>query len=198
MGPSLRGSSHLKRGAAAPRRVFPAGVRAAPPDCDVREALALHVCRWRRVPRDRFPPHFLYSFLGRKGEPPNSQMRRALAFVLVLLLAALAGALGAHADEPISFWQLPPKTLRLLVASPQVMVSRTSSGWESYCRCPVVLAPAEIPEVMKKAIVAVEDKRYFDHGGVDVITLLSVLKGGFNRGAVPSRCNCSRIWCSMI
>lgn len=109
-------------------------------------------------------------------------MRRALAFVLVLLLAALAGALGAHADEPISFWQLPPKTLRLLVASPQVMVSRTSSGWESYCRCPVVLAPAEIPEVMKTAIVAVEDKRYFDHGGVDVITLLSVLKGGFNRG----------------
>ncbi|MFC4172846.1 transglycosylase domain-containing protein [Microvirga sp. GCM10011540] len=35
---------------------------------------------------------------------------------------------------------------------------------------------------MKKAIVAVEDKRYFDHGGVDVVSLLSVFKGGLTRG----------------
>jgi penicillin-binding protein 1A len=62
------------------------------------------------------------------------------------------------------------------------MVTRKDGGWEAYCRCPVVLRPSEIPEVMKKAIVAVEDKRYFDHGGVDLISLLSVLKGGLNRG----------------
>ena len=62
------------------------------------------------------------------------------------------------------------------------MVTRTKTGWDAYCRCPVVLAPSEIPEVMKKAIVAVEDKRYFDHGGVDVVSLLSVLKGGLSRG----------------
>jgi penicillin-binding protein 1A len=62
------------------------------------------------------------------------------------------------------------------------MVTRTKTGWEAYCRCPVVLAPSEIPEVMKKAIVAVEDKRYFDHNGVDVVSLLSVLKGGLSRG----------------
>jgi penicillin-binding protein 1A len=62
------------------------------------------------------------------------------------------------------------------------MVTRTKTGWDAYCRCPVVLAPSEIPEVMKKAIVAVEDKRYFDHGGVDVAALLSVLKGGLTRG----------------
>ena len=35
---------------------------------------------------------------------------------------------------------------------------------------------------MKKAIVAVEDKRYFEHSGVDVVSLLSVLKGGLARG----------------
>jgi penicillin-binding protein 1A len=35
---------------------------------------------------------------------------------------------------------------------------------------------------MKKAIVAVEDKRYFDHNGVDVVSLLAVLKGGLTRG----------------
>lgn len=62
------------------------------------------------------------------------------------------------------------------------MVTRTNTGWDAYCRCPVVLAPSEIPEVMKKAIVAVEDKRYFEHSGVDVVSLLSVLKGGLTRG----------------
>jgi penicillin-binding protein 1A len=62
------------------------------------------------------------------------------------------------------------------------MVTRTKTGWDTYCRCPVVLAPSEISEVMKKAIVAGEDKRYFDHGGVDVVSLLGVLKGGLARG----------------
>jgi penicillin-binding protein 1A len=62
------------------------------------------------------------------------------------------------------------------------MVTRTKTGWDAYCRCPVVLAPSEIPEVIKRAIVAVEDKRYFDHGGVDVVSLLAVLKGGLTRG----------------
>ena len=110
-------------------------------------------------------------------------MSRSLAYVLLVLLVAFLGPADVRADEPVSFWQLPAQTLRLLVASPQIMVTRTASGWESAdCRCPVVLSPKEIPDVMKQAIVAVEDKRYFDHGGVDVITLLSVLKGGFNRG----------------
>jgi penicillin-binding protein 1A len=35
---------------------------------------------------------------------------------------------------------------------------------------------------MKKAIIAVEDKRFLDHGGVDLIALGSVLRGGLNRG----------------
>jgi penicillin-binding protein 1A len=62
------------------------------------------------------------------------------------------------------------------------MVTRAEAGWDAYCRCPVVLRPHEIPSVMKDAIVAIEDKRYFDHGGVDLVTLVSVLKGGLNRG----------------
>ena len=109
-------------------------------------------------------------------------MTRALAFATALLLASLSHTPAAQAADPVHFWDLQPRSLRLLVASPQVMVTRTKTGWDAYCRCPVVLAPSEIPEVMKKAIVAVEDKRYFDHGGVDVTALLSVLKGGLSRG----------------
>ncbi len=35
---------------------------------------------------------------------------------------------------------------------------------------------------MKKAIIAVEDKRFMDHGGIDLIALGSVLRGGLSRG----------------
>ncbi|MBM1174433.1 transglycosylase domain-containing protein [Microvirga arabica] len=109
-------------------------------------------------------------------------MTRALAFATALLLASLSHTPAAQAADPVHFWDLQPRSLRLLVASPQVMVTRTKTGWDAYCRCPVVLAPSEIPEVMKKAIIAIEDKRYFDHSGVDVTALLSVLKGGLTRG----------------
>src|SRR4051794_362286 len=88
----------------------------------------------------------------------------------------------SSAAELTSVWDLKREHLRILVATPQVMVTRTASGWEAYCRCPVILKPREIPEAMKKAIIAVEDRRYMDHDGVDLIALASVLRGGLNRG----------------
>jgi penicillin-binding protein 1A len=98
------------------------------------------------------------------------------------LVGMLAASTHTGAAELESFWSLKPQHLRLLVASPQIMVSRTASGWDAYCRCPVILKPHEIPEAMKKAVIAVEDKRFMDHGGVDLIALGSVLRGGLNRG----------------
>src|SRR3954469_20676553 len=107
-------------------------------------------------------------------------MKHALA--AALLLATNLAAFGVGAAESQSFWDLKPDQLRALVASPQVMVTRTASGWDAHCRCPLVLTPNEIPEGMKKAIIAVEDKRYLDHGGVDLIALAAVLRGGLSRG----------------
>lgn len=102
--------------------------------------------------------------------------------ILAAALLALAAVRPAAAEEPTRFWDLPPKELKALVAAPQVMVTRTATGWESYCRCPVVLRPGEIPEAVKKAIIAVEDKRFMDHGGVDLVALAAVLRGGLSRG----------------
>ncbi len=73
-------------------------------------------------------------------------MKRVLAAALLALATAV---LPARADEPASFWDLPPKDLAVLVASPQVMVTRTAAGLSAYCRCPVVLRPREIPDAMK-------------------------------------------------
>ncbi|HEY8563984.1 MAG TPA: transglycosylase domain-containing protein [Beijerinckiaceae bacterium] len=102
--------------------------------------------------------------------------------ILAAALLTLTATFPASASEPLLFWDLPPNELRLLVASPQVMVTRTAKGYDAYCRCPVILKPSEIPEVMKKAIIAVEDKRFMDHGGVDLIALAGVLRGGLSRG----------------
>jgi penicillin-binding protein 1A len=104
------------------------------------------------------------------------------ALSAALLLATSLAPFPVRAAEDRSFWDLPPEQLRTLVASPQVMVTRTASGWDSYCRCPVVLKPNEIPEAMKKAIIAVEDRRFMDHGGVDLIALASIVRGGLSRG----------------
>ena len=108
-------------------------------------------------------------------------MKRALGAVGLALMVTASPA-RAFAAESLSFWDLKPEHLRTLVAAPQVMVTRTASGWDAYCRCPVVLTPNEIPEAMKKAIIAVEDRRFMDHGGVDLLALASVLRGGLSRG----------------
>src|SRR5215211_711978 len=108
-------------------------------------------------------------------------MKRVLGIAAVFLSWVAAPSHGGAA-EVTSFWDLKREHLRILVAAPQVMVTRTSSGWDAYCRCPVVLKPQEIPEAMKKAIIAVEDRRYMDHDGVDLIALASVLRGGLSRG----------------
>ena len=109
-------------------------------------------------------------------------MNRLVRWVLTFVGALCATTATGLAADNASFWDLKPEQLRLLVASPQVMVTRTATGFDAYCRCPVVLKPHEIPEAMKKAIIAVEDKRYLDHGGVDLIALAAVLRGGLSRG----------------
>src|SRR5829696_6225918 len=88
-------------------------------------------------------------------------MKRVLRTATLVMIGLLAAPL-AVAAEMQSFWDLKPQQLRVLVAAPQVMVTRTASGLDAYCRCPVVLKPHEIPEAMKKAIIAVEDKRFMD------------------------------------
>ncbi|GJD53042.1 Penicillin-binding protein 1F [Methylobacterium crusticola] len=108
-------------------------------------------------------------------------MRHLVGLALLGAVALAAPARAGSPDAP-SVWDLEPAALRTLVAAPQVMVTRTATGWDAYCRCPVALRPDEIPEAMKTAIIAVEDRRYMDHGGVDLIALAGVLRGGLSRG----------------
>src|SRR3954447_15281926 len=94
-------------------------------------------------------------------------MYRVLQFVVICVCMAVRPADGATLDY---FWDLKPAQIRQLVASPQVLVTRRGSAVGAFCRCPVALRPDEIPKVMKNAIIAIEDKRFFDHDGVDIIS----------------------------
>ncbi len=109
-------------------------------------------------------------------------MMRAVIFALAMLAPGLVSA-PSRADELGSFWSLKPEHLRVLLASSQVMATRTKAGWEAYCRCPVVLRPGEIPETFKRAVVAIEDRRFREHGGIDWLSLPRVLTSGFKHGA---------------
>ncbi|MBO1909326.1 hypothetical protein J4G37_31360 [Microvirga sp. 3-52] len=57
-------------------------------------------------------------------------MTRALALATALLFTSLSPVPTAQAADPVHFWDLQPRSLRLLVSSPQVMVTRTKTGWE--------------------------------------------------------------------
>jgi penicillin-binding protein 1A len=107
---------------------------------------------------------------------------RAFAVAVVIGIALLA-PFQATAEDAENLWDLKPDRLRVLVASAQVLVKNNGDKFEAFCRCPVILKPHEIPEVMKQAIMAVEDKRFLDHGGIDWVSLLNVARAGFNRGA---------------
>lgn len=111
--------------------------------------------------------------------------KAVLGVVAGLLAFTWAGE--NHAQEQksktVSFWDLKPDELRLLVGSGQVMARRTDQGWDAYCRCPVILRPNEVPAIVKRAVMAIEDKRFLVHGGVDWWSLPRIVTSGFRAGA---------------
>src|SRR5215207_2914892 len=106
-------------------------------------------------------------------------MKRVLGIAAVFLSWVAAPSHGGAA-EVTSFWDLKREHLRILVAAPQVMVTRTSSGWDAYCRCPQASRDTggyEEGDHRRRG-----DRRYMDHDGVDLIALASVLRAGLSRG----------------
>nr|WP_233998832.1 PBP1A family penicillin-binding protein [Erythrobacter sp. YT30] len=96
--------------------------------------------------------------------------------LVVLAAIFLACAVGFAAREIPSFYQLKTTT------NAQTILVRARDGSEI-----VELGPSfgewldyeDIPENMKNAMIAVEDKRYFDHYGVDPIRTTGAVVEGF-------------------
>lgn len=100
---------------------------------------------------------------------PKPRFRWYLASLALLPLAAIAGGAVAsfismpEVDELDSF---QPGLITTLV-------DRDGVRYESYAReRRVLLRESELPELLKQAIVAVEDAHFYRHGGVDLLGVL--------------------------
>src|SRR3954454_7671139 len=119
------------------------------------------------------PTRVVAAVVERRSRPARRRRRRRYV-ILWMLLAAVVGA-GAFAGgllaAPIDygFEPLPPQAMLLLDSSGRVFAT---------VRAPQDQEPvpsAEIPQVLKDAVVAAEDERFFTHRGVDPLAVVRAL-----------------------
>ncbi|APX88622.1 hypothetical protein BV394_01835 [Brevirhabdus pacifica] len=73
--------------------------------------------------------------------------------------------------------------LRAALSRPLMLVQVTPQGLGlAECNCNRTLRDDEIPLMVRDALVATEDRRFFDHGGVDPIALVRAAATGFAEG----------------
>ncbi|MGH3743602.1 MAG: penicillin-binding protein [Mycobacteriales bacterium] len=131
----------------------------------------------------------------RRSIPQGLGLLAILAMIAGLIVAGLALPVvagvtwAAHRqqsalDDVPSFLNQPPLPQRSVMYAADGSVLATISGPEDR----VVVASYDIPAVMKKAIVAIEDNRFYEHKGVDLRSLLRAAhkdstSGSFAQGA---------------
>ncbi len=106
---------------------------------------------------------------GRRGSR-DGRPRRVVRVALVLLLAVLttAGAfVGGLLAAPVSF-QLPPAPRPVLVYAADG-TTQVAEILPAERREPV--PAAELPEILREAIVSAQDERFLEHGGVDLLAM---------------------------
>ncbi len=122
---------------------------------------------------------------------PRQRPRRARGFILLALAAIILLAAGAAAwvllrivpnvPEIDAVTDYRPKIPLRVYTSDNVLIGEF--GVERREFVPV----EKIPTIMKKAVLAIEDTRFYEHGGIDWIRAVgaakSNLRGGFRQGA---------------
>jgi penicillin-binding protein 1A len=108
----------------------------------------------------------------RSRSAQTRRRRRQLAVWLVVAVVVGVGSFGAGllaAPLDYSFQPTPPQAVLLLDHNGRVFAT---------IRAPQDQEPvpsSQIPVVMKQAIVAAEDERFFDHAGVDPLAMVRAL-----------------------
>ena len=104
-------------------------------------------------------------------------MTRRVLFILVPLLAA--GLLGAIAGSAATGLVRVPRVSELDTYRPDIITEIRASDGTTIARYAIerriVISRAEIPAVVRNAIVATEDKNFFRHGGVDLARTVSAV-----------------------
>lgn len=103
-------------------------------------------------------------------------------FVLGIWAAiAIGGVVGYYAFQlpPSDTWKVPdrPANIRILAADGQLISNRGKSGGEA-------VSLHELPYYVPAAFVAIEDRRFYEHFGIDVVGLASVALESVKSGSV--------------
>jgi hypothetical protein len=103
----------------------------------------------------------------------GSALRILLGAVLVAILARGAILLSITIFAHSNHWDLPSgAVLERVLASCQVMHVRRAGVDSEQMLCPMRHAPDNFPEVLRNAVVASEDRRFFSHRAVDLRSTL--------------------------
>jgi penicillin-binding protein 1A len=102
--------------------------------------------------------------------------RRTLLIALPLLVA---GALGAFAGSLASDFVRVPRVQELATYRPDIITEIRAADGSTIARYAVerriLVSEADIPPIVKKAIIATEDKNFYRHGGIDLPRTVSAL-----------------------
>jgi penicillin-binding protein 1A len=101
--------------------------------------------------------------------------RRAAAILVLLLPVLLAAGLGVGAGWAASQLIRVPKVEQLASYRPDIVTEIRGADGSTVARFAIerrfLITRGQIPEVLVKAVLAAEDARFYDHGGVDIIRI---------------------------
>jgi penicillin-binding protein 1A len=116
--------------------------------------------------------------------PPKASRKRRGWYVASLALLPLSAIAGAALASFISM----PEVAELESYQPGLITTladRDGVRFESYAReRRVLLTEGELPEVLKQAIVAVEDAHFYRHGGVDLLGVMGAAIDNLKAGRI--------------
>ena len=99
-------------------------------------------------------------------------MAAALAILALLLGRILLGAFALPAAAHLEVLERPQMLVQ--IAEGRAVLRA--------CRCDRTLHPSEVPRHVADAVVAVEDRRFYEHGGIDARGLAAAVVSRFSRG----------------
>jgi penicillin-binding protein 1A len=118
-------------------------------------------------------------------------VKTARRTVLLILPLLLVGFLGTVAGSVATGFVRVPRVSELATYRPDIITQITARDASTIARYAIerriLVSRSQIPPVVRNAIVATEDKNFFDHGGVDVKRTVSALftnlqAGGYAQG----------------
>lgn len=111
----------------------------------------------------------------KRGAPKRGFFRRTLrvliiAFALIIVAGGAVVAYYASKLPEVTSWAVPdrPPNIQILAADGSVIANRGDTGGET-------VTLEELPDYLPQAIVAIEDRRFYSHLGIDPIGLARVL-----------------------